>query len=191
MMIRWMIWTLILTCQVKLMASGPLAPLSGNFYLGISRSRVEHRMHCLQAGYIYSPVNLPLYVSLETNFNRSNKEYQWPENGNYKYTRRYTNGVLSFGSKIFRRHSLNLYTGISIYAYTFKGKYQTDNEVLKGYLKDYTYRYTGACFNFRISYKASGRFSGYASLNTLTVPQNSASWVLGIGIMYNLYDKRP
>jgi hypothetical protein len=189
MRIRLIISTLILISQIKLLASGPLAPVAGNFYLGASRSTLGAAMNSLQAGFILSPSTLPLYIGLETNINRRSRNYEWPGVGSYRYTRSYTNGTLSFGFKTFRRYSFNLYTGISIYGYTVKGQYSTDDQVLKGYLKDYTYQHYNACLNLRVSYKVSGRFTAYGSFNMIHTT-NYSSPVWGIGIMYNMYDKK-
>lgn len=187
--IRLMISILLLISQIKLLASGPLAPVAGNFYLGASRSTLGATMNSLQAGFILSPSTLPLYIGLETNVNHRSRTYEWPGIGSYRYTRSYTNGVLSFGLKTFRKYSLNLYTGISIYGYTVKGRYKTDAQVLRGYLTDYTYQKLSACLNLRVSYKVSARLTAYGSFNMIHT-DNYSSPVWGVGLMYNLYDKK-
>lgn len=160
------------------------------FYGGIGNLRhADNTIFMPQIGYFKLNQFRSIVFGIENNFYYQNKNYNWPDVGNYNYKRVVNMTSYSFGFHLWKRRKFNCLIGISVNHSIFYGKLKTNSETIKSYLlKDYNFSIVDPYLLLKANYRINKRFDVYLKYNRIKISKEILNYRLfNFGINYNLY----
>ena len=162
-------------------------PTKFQIYSGLSTAQLSNDILLLNNGIHYCSQNNSIVLGVENHFYYSIKQYNWEGIGTYRYQRVINFLNLSLGLNLSKKGRFNPYLGLILNNSFYKGKLETDNDLIKKYLvNNYDKRNNNLFFLIKLNYKINKKFGLYFSLNLIKLKKNENFALPSIGLNYNI-----
>jgi hypothetical protein len=158
------------------------------FDVGMSRCfKTSDKLNGIQTGLRWYPAHGSIYLGMQDIYCYSNKKYNWPDIGDYRYTRNINCLSPMVGVNFFRDQRIDLEFNVRFNCVNYTGKLKTDNPRLREYLLNRYGGYNGGLgFSTRVSYKITTHIGTYVDISHFRMEKKTNFFFLGLGVSYNL-----